>query len=80
MTDDGSNDSERPTSDHPATSRNGRIVVWESEAPDLVPDDNNGLSDVFVRDRCTGVTSRVSVDSRGREGNDGSHPSSYGQT
>src|SRR5207249_1529467 len=41
----------------------------------LVPGDTNGMSDVFVHDRQTGTTERVSVDSAGNQG-DG--PSSGG--
>ena len=50
----------------------GRYVAFESLATDLVPGDTNRVSDVFVHDRQTGETTRVSVDSRGRQGNGGS--------
>ena len=50
----------------------GRYVAFESLATDLVPGDTNRVSDVFVRDRQTGETTRVSVDSRGRQANGGS--------
>ncbi len=49
-------------------SANGRYVVFSSSAPDLVPGDNNGDSDVFVRDRAAGTTERVSVSSAEQEG------------
>src|SRR5262245_2975074 len=49
-------------------SADGRFVVFNSAAANLVPGDTNGLDDVFVRDRLTGVTERVSVDSSGVEG------------
>ncbi len=54
-----------------ATSLNadGRYVAFFSEASNLVPDDTNGEYDVFVRDRESGVTERVSVDSAGNQGN-----------
>jgi Tol biopolymer transport system component len=42
-------------------SADGRVVVFSSDASNLVPDDRNGALDVFVADRATGVTSRVSV-------------------
>ncbi len=45
----------------PFLSTDGRFVAFQSEANNLVPDDTNGLEDVFVRDRQAGVTSRVSV-------------------
>lgn len=52
----------------PALSAHGRYVAFDSSATNLVPHDTNRLSDVFVRDRRTGRTTRVSVDSRGRQG------------
>lgn len=48
----------------------GRYVAFESIASNLVAGDTNGVQDLFVRDRETGTTRRVSVDSSGREGND----------
>lgn len=42
-------------------SADGRVVVFSSDASNLVPDDHNGALDVFVADRATGVTSRVSL-------------------
>jgi Tol biopolymer transport system component len=56
-------------SDVGAVSADGRIVAFESFATNLVVNDTNGKYDVFVRDRTTGVTERVSVDSSGAEGN-----------
>ena len=50
-------------------SADGRFVAFASEAPGLVPGDTNGVADVFLRDRRTGVTERVSVDSSGAQGN-----------
>jgi uncharacterized repeat protein (TIGR01451 family) len=47
----------------------GRFVVFASAASNLVPDDTNGVGDVFVRDRRTGVTERVSVGGKGAQGN-----------
>ena len=38
-----------------------------SLASNLVPGDTNGTSDVFVHDRVTGATERVSVGNRGRQ-------------
>ncbi len=58
---------------YPSISANGRYVAFESMATNLVADDTNGLSDVFVRDRATGQTTRVSVDSAGNPGTWGSH-------
>ena len=59
-------------SDFPTISGDGRFVAFASLASNLVPDDTNNAADVFVRDRLTGVIERVSVDSRGRQGDDDS--------
>lgn len=53
----------------PAVSANGRYVAFSSFASNLVPGDTNGWIDVFVRDRATGTTRRVSVSSGERQGN-----------
>ena len=60
----------------PAISADGRFVAFPSEASNLVSGDTNGGSDVFVHDRQTGTTERVSVDSVGTEGNDRSYSAS----
>ena len=52
-----------------AISADGRYVAFWSDAPNLVSGDTNGHSDVFVRDRSTGVTTRVSVGPGGTAGN-----------
>ena len=57
-------------SDLPAISDDGRYVVFASDASDLVAGDTNAVMDVFVHDRQTGATTRVSVDSAGAQGND----------
>jgi Tol biopolymer transport system component len=54
-----------------AVSTDGRFVGFVSLASTLVAGDTNGTSDVFVRDRVTGTTERVSVDSRGRQSTGG---------
>ena len=53
----------------PAISADGRFVAFQSEATNLVPGDSNSAPDVFVRDRKTGRTSRVSVRPNGAQGN-----------
>jgi Tol biopolymer transport system component len=58
-------------SDLAAISADGRYVAFWSYASTLVAGDTNGTSDVFVHDRATGVTERVSVDSRERESEGG---------
>ena len=55
-------------STEPALSAHGRYVAFQSSATNLVPGDTNRLGDVFVHDRRTGKTERVSVSSRGRQG------------
>src|SRR5437762_2422917 len=52
-----------------ALSADGRFVAFDSSATDLVAADTNGVSDVFVHDRQTGTTERVSVASDGAQGN-----------
>ncbi len=60
-------------SGNPAISADGRYVAFESASKNLVANDTNNRLDVFLHDRDTGITSRVSVDSAGQEGNDGSY-------
>ena len=50
-------------------SADGRFVVFMSHATNLVPGDTNKVSDAFVHDRQTGVTTRVSISSDGEQGN-----------
>jgi hypothetical protein len=54
----------------PAISADGRYVAFYSFASNLVPGDTNGKRDVFVHDRATNATTRVSVSSGGFQGND----------
>ncbi|HWP30918.1 MAG TPA: hypothetical protein VNK96_04215 [Fimbriimonadales bacterium] len=56
----------------PYISGDGRYVVFESVAKNLVAGDTNNATDVFVHDRLTGETFRASVSSTGTEGNGGS--------
>ena len=53
----------------PAISGKGRFIAFQSNATNLVPGDTNGVVDVFVHDRQSGATERVSVDSNGNQGN-----------
>src|SRR5207249_1758734 len=52
-------------SSYSALSADGRFVAFQSDATNLVVDDTNGKTDVFVHDRQTGTTERVSVGSGG---------------
>jgi Tol biopolymer transport system component len=54
---------------YPFVSGDGRYVAFISWASNLVPGDTNGTSDIFVHDRDTGETTRVSVASDGTQGN-----------
>lgn len=56
----------------PSISADGRYVAFSSEASNLVPQDTNGVSDVFIYDRKLSQTTRVSVDSQMAQGNDSS--------
>ena len=49
-------------------SANGRFVVFDSAAANLVPNDTNGKTDVFVRDLQASTTELVSVSSSGAQG------------
>jgi Tol biopolymer transport system component len=54
-------------SDRPSISADGRFVAFMSDATNLVADDDNLVSDIFVRDRQAGTTERVSISSSGDE-------------
>jgi len=56
-------------SEDPSISPDGRYVVFESDATNLVPVDNNGAIDVFLRDRLLATTELVARDSSGTQGN-----------
>ena len=60
------------TNFEPSVSADGRYVSFFSHANNLVAGDTNSASDVFVHDRQTGITQRVSVDSAGGQANGGS--------
>ena len=57
----------------PAVSADGRFVAFYSTATNLVSGDTNGLSDIFVHDRQTGTTERVSVASNGSQADSASY-------
>ena len=64
-------------SGNPSLSADGRYVAFESTAANLVAGDTNGISDVFVRDRATGITTRVSVATGGGEATSANTNGSY---
>ena len=53
------------------SSADGRYVVFNSDADDLLGEggDTNNRSDIFLKDRLTGVTTRLSTASDGTQGN-----------
>ncbi|MEJ0089285.1 MAG: hypothetical protein WDM80_06000 [Limisphaerales bacterium] len=52
-----------------ATSDDGRYALFESDATNLVSNDTNGLTDVFLRDVWSNTTVLVSVTTNGFSGN-----------
>ena len=66
------NEGGEPDSDYwrPVVSSTGRYVAFLSSASNLVAGDNNGVTDVFVQDRQTTITRRVSTSEFGIEAND----------
>ncbi len=53
----------------PTISADGRFVIFISAATNLVPGDTNGVPDVFLRNRFTSKTTRVSLDAAGEQAN-----------
>jgi Tol biopolymer transport system component len=51
----------------PSLSQTGRFVAFSSDATNLVPGDNNGVTDVFVHDTVQNTTERVSVATDGSQ-------------
>jgi Tol biopolymer transport system component len=56
-------------SDGGALSTDGRFVVFQSRASDLITNDANGVGDIFVRDMVAGTTQLVSAAPDGSPGN-----------
>lgn len=50
-------------------SSDARFALFTSYSDNLVSGDTNAVTDVFVRDRTSSLTTRVSVDSAGNQGN-----------
>jgi Tol biopolymer transport system component len=64
----------------PAISASGRYVAFTSSARNLVDNDRNGNADVFVYDRKTQKTTRVSVASSGQQADDRSYAPAISST
>ncbi len=56
-------------SSYSSCSGNGRYIVFESNATNLVVGDSNGYRDIFLRDMKDGITERVSVGNSGVQAN-----------
>jgi len=70
VADDGSEGNAESGTWHASlVSADGRYVAFHSDASDLVANDWNEKRDVFVHDRQTGQTKRMSVSSEGAQGN-----------
>jgi Tol biopolymer transport system component len=69
---------DRGDASDPGISSDGRYIVFDAAAQNLVPDDTNQAQDVFVHDMLTGQTTRISVDSVGNQANDSSDQVSVG--
>lgn len=54
-------------------SADGRFVVFDTDATNIVAGDTNAAVDVFVRDRGNSTTRRVSLSASNNQGNQGSY-------
>ncbi len=77
-TDSNGNQATGGVSTRPRVSADGRYVVFESEATNLVVSDTNGTRDIFLKDMATGVTTRVNTDSAGNQTTAGADSRVYG--
>ena len=68
---DVSNTGEKPNAfvQHPILSRDARYIAFGSYASNIIEGDTNEFRDIFVYDRQTGLTKRVSVNSEGTQAN-----------
>lgn len=55
-------------SNHGYISANGNYVVFDSVSDDLVPGDNNGKADIFIKNMTTGAIERASITPDEEEG------------
>jgi Tol biopolymer transport system component len=68
--DDGDGNANGP-SYNPLISEDGRYIIFESLASNLVTNDFNGTNDIFIHDLMTGITELVSVNADGTASPDG---------
>jgi len=66
---DGSQTNDRSGSYKPSISSDGRYILFDSWATNLVANDTNDRPDIFVRDLQTGTTTRVSLAQDGSQAN-----------
>ena len=64
----------------PTISTDGSKVAFGSRAANLVSNDTNAKADIFVRNVVTGVTTRVSTDSSGRQARNASYDAAIAPT
>jgi Tol biopolymer transport system component len=62
---------------YPVMSDDGHLISFSADATNLVPGDTNAVMDVFVHDRTTGTTVRVSVSAGGAQANGASGGSGF---
>ena len=60
----------------PSISSNGRYILFDSSATNLVPNDTNGQRDIFIRDLYSATTTRVSLSKDGNQANNASFAAS----
>ncbi|KAA3607904.1 MAG: hypothetical protein DWQ01_12525 [Planctomycetota bacterium] len=60
-------------SNSPSISADGRYVAFASVAHNLAPGDSNRKQDIFIHDRMTKITERVSLSPGGEQGNGDSY-------
>jgi len=53
----------------PSINADGQLIVFASEATNLVDGDTNNFQDIFIHDWLTGTTERVSLNVHGQEAN-----------
>lgn len=56
-------------------SSDGTKIIFDSDATNLVDDDTNGVSDIFIKDLTSGTVIRISKSKEGIEGNQASYGS-----
>lgn len=54
---------------NPVMTNDSRYIAYSSAASNLVTGDSNGFSDIFLYDRSTGLTERITLDSAGQQTN-----------